>query len=339
MQDIHTHKEPLGLGGLFRTLFGIYSTHFWQIYSTAILLALIPMLVSLALLGPSATLKRFADTDLYHYLALETGLPEATGQSAEATGDESADDRTDTPAQTGTGDQSGGDQAAGTSAETGDGDQSDNAGQEAGGATQPSIDQDAPEAMGAWPSLSTRVAVEFVVHMLAIMFFGAATALFVFDLTSGKDARFSNNISTALLRVIPLILVNFITLPLILLGFLLLLVPGLWLFGVLCVTAPAVVIEGRVFSAIGRSAALTKGYRWPCLGYVLSLLIIVVFLTVSLTIVSGLSASLLAPLGETLSALLALLVSLILFALILPISVLASPVLYFRLRELKGDPA
>ena len=115
--------------------------------------------------------------------------------------------------------------------------------------------------------------------------------------------------------------------------------PGLWLYGGFAVIAPVVVIEGRVFSALGRSAALTKGYRWPCVGYISLLAITSILLNVSLMIVTGLTATLLAPLGATLSALLAILVFLIFSTLILSILALASPVLYFRLRELKGDPA
>lgn len=338
MQDIRTHKQPLGLGGLFRSQFGIYATHFWQIYSTTILLVLIPLLVALAMLGPSETLKWFANANMSQSLGLGGETTEATGQSTEATGDQSADDPSDTPAQGAAGDESG-DQTAGTPGQTGDDAQPGSAGQDAG-TSEPSADwAELFSSAGGWTSLPVEVAVEVAVRALTGGFFVAAVALFVFDVKLGKDARFSSHIGTALLRAIPIILLNFIAVLLIFLGFLLLLVPGLWLYGVFAVIAPVVAIEGRIFSALGRSAALTKGYRWPCLGYLLSVAIIVVLLNVPLALLTGLLASLLAPLGAILSALLALLAFLIFFALFLPIAALASPVLYVRLRELKNDPA
>lgn len=44
------------------------------------------------------------------------------------------------------------------------------------------------------------------------------------------------------------------------------LLPGLWLGAVLSVTAPAVILGGAGFGGMGRSARLTKGYRWPIIG-------------------------------------------------------------------------
>ena len=64
MNDISTRKEHLGIGGLYQRQFGIYATHFWQIYSTTVMLVLIPLLVALALLGPSETLKWFANANI-----------------------------------------------------------------------------------------------------------------------------------------------------------------------------------------------------------------------------------------------------------------------------------
>ncbi|MEM6487133.1 MAG: hypothetical protein AAF677_02500 [Pseudomonadota bacterium] len=48
-----------------------------------------------------------------------------------------------------------------------------------------------------------------------------------------------------------------------LLGFALAVIPAFWVLGLLAVAIPAVAVERRGWDALARSAALTKGYRWP----------------------------------------------------------------------------
>ena len=74
-------------------------------------------------------------------------------------------------------------------------------------------------------------------------------------------------------------------------GFLLLIVPGVWLTMVLWVALPAVVIERGGLRAITRSAELTRGFRWPIFGLAL-ILVIANFVLVSVAgwIVSALFA-------------------------------------------------
>lgn len=49
----------------------------------------------------------------------------------------------------------------------------------------------------------------------------------------------------------------------------LLIAPQFWLNTVFCVMAPVIVIEHAGFGGLKRSAALTRGYRWPIVGLVL----------------------------------------------------------------------
>lgn len=60
------------------------------------------------------------------------------------------------------------------------------------------------------------------------------------------------------------------------------LLPGLWVGAVLSVTAPAVILGGAGFGGLGRSARLTKGYRWPIIG--LFILFWVIFVVISLVV-------------------------------------------------------
>lgn len=48
-----------------------------------------------------------------------------------------------------------------------------------------------------------------------------------------------------------------------------------WLAGALCVAIPAIIAEGAGFGAIRRSLALTKGFRWPAVGAVLGITVLI----------------------------------------------------------------
>lgn len=63
-------------------------------------------------------------------------------------------------------------------------------------------------------------------------------------------------------------------------GYLLLCIPQFWLYSVFFVMPPAIIIEYLGVRGFGRSAGLTKGYRWPILGLVV--LMNIVFLAVAI---------------------------------------------------------
>ncbi|HWF00716.1 MAG TPA: hypothetical protein VG248_13025 [Caulobacteraceae bacterium] len=72
-------------------------------------------------------------------------------------------------------------------------------------------------------------------------------------------------------------------------GFVLLIVPGVFLALMLCVAAPARVVEGEgVMRAINRSMELTRGHRWAILGFFLiyAVLSLLVMLVVGLVIMA-----------------------------------------------------
>jgi hypothetical protein len=113
-------------------------------------------------------------------------------------------------------------------------------------------------------------------------------------------------------------------------GFLLLIVPGLFLATIWAVIAPAIVIERRgVFEAFGRSRELVKGQGWPVLGtivvaYLISFLASIVFAAIAAAISGGvILAIVFSALASTITA---------------PIAALVAAVLYFRLKAIKGEP-
>ncbi|WP_417677515.1 hypothetical protein [Roseibium sp.] len=90
---------------------------------------------------------------------------------------------------------------------------------------------------------------------------------------------FGLNLAFSLLAI-EVLLENITRLSLGSVGYLLLCIPQFWLYSVFFVMAPAIVIEHLGVNGLGRSAGLTKGYRWPIMGLVT--LINVVFLAVAI---------------------------------------------------------
>lgn len=110
-------------------------------------------------------------------------------------------------------------------------------------------------------------------------------------------------------------------------GFVLLIVPGLYLLTIWAVIAPAIVVERRkVFDAFGRSRVLVRGNGWPVFG-----VLVVTFL------IAGVGGTALYLLGQELSGgpILAAVFSAISSTLTAPIAALAVAILYYRLLEIE----
>jgi hypothetical protein len=113
-------------------------------------------------------------------------------------------------------------------------------------------------------------------------------------------------------------------------GFVLLIIPGLFLITIWAVVIPVVVIERTgVFEAFGRSRELVKGHGWQVFG-VLVLLFIAAF------VVQVLIAAIL---GGIFDSIFGFAIGILLTSLLLmPLTALAASVIYFELKAIKGEP-
>ncbi|WP_116130994.1 hypothetical protein [Tropicimonas sp. IMCC34043] len=121
-------------------------------------------------------------------------------------------------------------------------------------------------------------------------------------------------------------------------GAVFMIVPGLWILAVLCVAPTVAVFEGAGLNALGRSAALTKGYRWPIVGFGIVIAAIFLAMSLAMTVVIGLLGWLtiasdggISVVGVVLAVALGVLVG----ALYTGFAALPIPVLYTRLRRIK----
>ena len=129
---------------------------------------------------------------------------------------------------------------------------------------------------------------------------------------------------------LPLIVAGLVVGLLVLFGFILLIVPGLYLLTIFAVVAPVIVIErAGVFESLGRSRALVKGNGWNVFG-----VIIIAFL-ISF-VIGAIFGGIGAAIGGTVVR---IIFSVIANTLTAPIAALVGAVLYFALRGARSTGA
>lgn len=166
--------------------------------------------------------------------------------------------------------------------------------------------------------------------------YGLITALVVqlaYDAKLGRTNSFGTYFSSAIPALVPIVVLNVVISILVSIGFLALIIGAVWVSAVFCVTVPAAVIERAGFNAMGRSAALTKEYRWPIAGTLLVIAIIIILLALVTGVVAVLVAVMLASGGG--AAILAGVVFSLIVGLGYGYGGIAAALIYARLREIK----
>lgn len=172
--------------------------------------------------------------------------------------------------------------------------------------------------------------------IVQIVVYGLTTALLIqlaYDSKLDRPLRISSYIGPALASILPIAILGLISGILMAIGFVALVIPGLWIYAVFSVMAPAIVIEKAGFGGLGRSAALTKEYRWPILGALIVILIINILIGfVSQLIVGMVTASI----GSGMSGVVAfILVQSLITSVSFGLGSITIALIYARLREIK----
>ncbi|KZM51311.1 hypothetical protein [Labrenzia sp. OB1] len=168
----------------------------------------------------------------------------------------------------------------------------------------------------------------FVVEMVIYSLTTALLVQLAYDAKLKRPVQPGRYIGPALSALLPVAILSLVAGLLAGFATLLFIIPGLWVYAVFSVMVPAIVIERVGFGGLGRSARLTKQYRWPIAGaLVLGLILIVV-----INFVVGLVIGLVAYIGGTILAT-------ILFSALSAIGVgyisILVALIYARLREIK----
>ena len=157
---------------------------------------------------------------------------------------------------------------------------------------------------------------------------------FVYAVQDARDGTFDASIGEIFSRVspaiVPLLLAGLLAGLAIACGFLLLIVPGLFLITIWSVIAPVIVVEKtRVLEAFGRSRELVRGHGWTVFG--------IVIIT---ALLSGIASALLQAAFSWLPEFFEIFVgSTIAQAVVAPFGAIAIAVMYFRLRGTHSEVA
>lgn len=174
--------------------------------------------------------------------------------------------------------------------------------------------------------------------ILQLVVYGFTTALLVqvaYDAKLDRTRRIGQYFGPALRAALPVAILMIAIGILTGLGAIALLIGALWVYAVFSVTTPAIVIEGAGFRGMGRSAALTKEYRWPIMGALLLVFLISMLLNVAVQFIVGLFTFPSAEAGSTLGIALLIVVMSILQSLTLGLSSITSALIFARLKEIK----
>lgn len=169
-------------------------------------------------------------------------------------------------------------------------------------------------------------------YLFQLVGYSIATAMivsFAYDVKLGRPIRFSTYVSSVISNIFPLIVLSVLFNILIMIGFVLFVIPGFWVYAVFCAVAPVIVIERAGFGALTRSAALTKNYRWPIAGLLFVVTIIVFITTTIASVIASFIAAMIS--GPILLLFLNIVASTVGFA----FACVTIAMLYARLREIK----
>jgi hypothetical protein len=138
----------------------------------------------------------------------------------------------------------------------------------------PTID---PDNLAAFNPEDYSVAGQIVSIIIPLVGMSLVSALIIrlaYDAKIGNPMRPGAYFSSAIAVIIPLVICTIVVSIAAGIAMIALIVPGLWVLAVWSCVTPAIVIENAGFGSFGRSAQLTKEYRWPCLGAMLVVILI-----------------------------------------------------------------
>lgn len=171
--------------------------------------------------------------------------------------------------------------------------------------------------------------VAFIVILIGTTLYTGMVVELVADVQDGRrDATVGQLLQAATPVIGQLILVGIIAGIGILIGFILIIIPGLILITIWSVAAPVVVLERPgAFRALGRSRELVRGNGWQVFG-------VIVVLVIGVRIVAGIIEAI----GDAGGTGVGIVVRVIVEILLAPLSALAASVLYFELRGPSTTP-
>jgi hypothetical protein len=191
---------------------------------------------------------------------------------------------------------------------------------------QPPIPDPGDPLAGA-PALTDMGAfVAGIFSALASFFVVAFMCLAALDAVLGKRHSVAQYVTQSVRHLPPLIGLGLVLSIATGFGLILFVIPGLYVIARYLPWVQTVVFEDAGWSGIGRAQELTEGYRWPLMGAVLAVALVVLAIAVLLSPVAGLIAG---------AGILGVLIEAVFAALYYALMAIFTALAYLRLREIK----
>lgn len=126
-----------------------------------------------------------------------------------------------------------------------------------------------------------------LLQLVAMAVGTAAVVQIAYDAKLGRPIRLGASFSNAISQIVPIVVLSIAAAILVYLGMIALILPGFYLYAMWSVLVPAIVVERVGFRGLGRSAALTKNYRWPVLGTLVLVVIIMMVVSMVVQLIMG----------------------------------------------------
>jgi hypothetical protein len=133
---------------------------------------------------------------------------------------------------------------------------------------------------------STNPIVEILVTLgtiVASSLISGAVVIAAYDAALGRAPQIGAYYSHTLSHLLPIVVLSIVATILFIIGFILLIIPGLYVIARYSVLVPAIVVDGAGWGGMGRAQDLTKGYRWPIVGCGLLFFLLIVVLSIVLS--------------------------------------------------------
>ena len=168
-----------------------------------------------------------------------------------------------------------------------------------------------------------------IVNLIAVALYTGFVVKLVEDIRDGRRDFSTGELLSAATPALGALILNSILRGIgIVIGFILLIVPGLYLLTIWSVTSPAIVAErAGAIDAFGRSHQLVKGNGWPVFGAI----VLAFLITIGVSIVA-------AAIGAAFGVAGAIVLGIIASALTAPVAALVASVLFFDLGGSSADP-
>jgi hypothetical protein len=147
-----------------------------------------------------------------------------------------------------------------------------------------------PLSSAALPTIIGGALVGFLIYIVFAYLLQAALVYGTISTLNGRKASFTDCLATGVQHALPLTVIAILALLGFMLGFLLLIVPGVILALMWSVLTPVRVTERTgILETFGRSAALTRGYRGSIFGLAVIYMVLVVVVDLIVRPLTGLS--------------------------------------------------